>query len=289
MLAQIKNCTEVIHIKLRGCEDWDLSKPRSWCESYDGCVKPANDWSSNLNAYICQQLWFTITECKKQKTLRLQGFAEHNPFRPSLSGRDYLTEPRLFLPGGPAANTLTALELDIRGTGFLLCESHFCPIIGKLLSTVQRLKLRLQEICSDVLNPQVDTKLRLNEVLINLSLLHEGPNYKESPNYLEYSKCCYVYDQTASDQERYETFLQLKQDMQAQARVLVGQMENPKIVRILDHGPEESSREVDEGWKMRSLDVLTGRLMELEGDMDWEDDGRILQVDEEKEAKEGDE
>lgn len=66
-----------------------------------------------------------------------------------------------------------------------------------------------------------------------------------------------------------EGFLQLKADMEEQARVLVAQMTAPKIVRILTHALPSI--------EMRAFDVLTGRNLTLNEGAEWDDDGEAIE------------
>ncbi|KAF1835637.1 hypothetical protein BDW02DRAFT_597127 [Decorospora gaudefroyi] len=147
------------------------------------------------------------------------------------------------------------------GEGF-----HVCTSIAALLTTLRRLRLRIRSICADVLKPrQQNTNLRLNEVLINLSLSDESPLATSAAH----ATCC------ASSAGG---FLQLKADMEKKAQDLVAQMAAPRIVRIVTHALPSI--------EMRAFDVLTGRHVRLSGGAEWDDDGEAIEDEAEEEESE---
>jgi hypothetical protein len=163
-----------------------------------------------------------------------------------------------------SASNLTSLELDLCGTRLIPHQSqehgegfHVCTSIAALLTTLRHLRLRMRTTCAEVLKPrQHSTNLRLNEVLINLSLSNESPLTTSAAH----ATCC---------GSSPGAFLQLKADMEKQAQVLVTQMEAPKIVRILTHALP--------GIAMRAFDVLTGRNVTLSEGAEWDDDGGVIE------------
>ncbi|KAF5625039.1 hypothetical protein F52700_9414 [Fusarium sp. NRRL 52700] len=174
----------------------------------------------------------------------------------------------LFPPGGYlslstirallSVENLSVLVLDLSGTrlnsaGQQMGEPHICPFIGALLPTLQTLHLRMRSICPDVLKPQdLDRKLRLSTVAINLSMDSEVPADHSVP-------CAHLAG----------GLIQLKAEIQEHAEVLVTRMESPKTVRILTQTFHET----------RSLDALTGKIMKLEADAAWDEDGEIVHED----------
>ncbi|KAF5689042.1 hypothetical protein FDENT_4544 [Fusarium denticulatum] len=138
-------------------------------------------------------------------------------------------------------------------------EYHICPFIGALLPTLQTLHLRMWRICPDVLKTQdPDKKLRLSTVAINLTLDSDEPSLLPAA----YSEPCAPHA---------GGLIQLKADIQEQAEVLVARMESPKTIRILDQNFPQL--------ETRSLDVLTGKIMKLEDDVAWDEDGQTVQED----------
>ncbi|XDG04573.1 hypothetical protein ABKA04_004188 [Annulohypoxylon sp. FPYF3050] len=112
-------------------------------------------------------------------------------------------------------------------------------------------------ICPDVLRPQHhDTNLRSSEVLINLSLSTKSSMTTSAAH----STRC---GSTGGG------FLQLKADIEDQAKALAARMASPKTIRILTHSFPHT--------EMQSLDVLTGKNMTLADDMEWEDDGKTVE------------
>ena len=103
---------------------------------------------------------------------------------------------------------------------------------------------------------QNDNKLRLNEVIINRSLSNESPLITSATH----ATCC-----NASS----NGLLQLKHDLEEQARVLATQMANPRMVRVLTHTLPTI--------KIKAFDVLTGDNSILEDDAEWDSDGKVIE------------
>ena len=68
-----------------------------------------------------------------------------------------------------------------------------------------------------------------------------------------------------------EGMTQLRTDLQEKAEALAAQMECPKAVIILTHKLAS--------FELHSLDVLTGKSMELDDDAPWGGDGKVLAED----------
>ncbi|KAI1459773.1 hypothetical protein F4805DRAFT_53118 [Annulohypoxylon moriforme] len=271
-LPLLKDSVEILDLDLKGFEDWgsiSLSRRDSrdinvldaspW-HGPPGCaVRTA--WTTQLNNDLLYLA--TITkQSRKLRTLRIRATSELHPQLRLLERRDYLFLPtiRAFL----LASNLTSLELDLCGTQLISHQSqehgegfHVCTTIAALLTKLRRLRLRMRSICADVLKPsQNSTNLRLNEVLINLSLSNESPQITSAAH----ATCC---DSSIGG------LFQLKADMEKQAQVLVGQMAAPKIVRILTHALPSL--------EMRAFDVLTGRNVKLSEGAEWDDDGETIE------------
>ncbi|KAK3063860.1 hypothetical protein LTS18_012179 [Coniosporium uncinatum] len=169
-----------------------------------------------------------------------------------------------------SAENLTVLELDLCGTRLTLQQDHgdddhICGNIAALLPTLRRLSLPLRNICPDVLKCQpYAASLRLSEVLVNLSLSRESPLTTSAAHS---TRCG----------STGEGLLELEADIQDQAKALAAQMTSPKIVRILTHTLPKI--------EMRSLDVLTGKLMDLTDEMAWDDDGKTVEEDSDPEPE----
>jgi hypothetical protein len=278
-LPPIKDSVEILTLDLKGFEDWD-SLPLSqhdWRSENDqfesiwnGCqgyvVRTA--WPLDLNIDLLY-LATVIKQSRKLRILRIRATSGLHPRLRLLGPRDYLflTTICAFL----STENLTSLELDLSGTWLVPYQrqehsegSHVCTSIAALLTTLRRLRLRMRSICTDVLIPlKHSTNLRLNEMLINLSLFNE-PSLTTATTH---TICC-------SSSTR--GFLQLKADMEKQARVLVTQMAAPRMVRILTH--------VLPNIKTLAYDVLTGKSVQLSEGAEWDDSGEVIeeQVSDEK-------
>jgi hypothetical protein len=271
-LSLVKDSVETLNLDLEGFEDWDsipLSRHDSqavnvlnvstWNGAHGRAVRAA--WTTELNNNLLY-LATIIKQSRKLRILRIQATIELHPLLRLLERRDYLFQStiRAFL----SASNSTSLELDLCGTRLIPHQSqehgegfHVCTSIAALLTTLRRLRLRMRSICADVLKPlQHSANLRLNEVLINLSLSNESPLTTSAVH----ATCC---------GSSPGGFLQLKADMEKQAQVLVAQMAAPKIVRILTHALPSI--------EMRAFDVLTGRNFTLSEGAEWDDDGEAIE------------
>lgn len=118
----------------------------------------------------------------------------------------------------------------------------------------------MRSICAEALKPrQHSTHLRLSEVLVNLSLSNESPLTTSATH------------ATRCGSAAPGGFLQLKADMEEQARVLAAQMAAPEIVRVLTHALPSM--------EMRAFDVLTGGNVRLSEGAGWDDDGEPVEDD----------
>lgn len=271
-LPLVKDSVETLDLDLKGFEDCGsilLSRHDSqavnaqnvstWDGAHGRAVRAA--WTTELNEDLLY-LATIIKQSRKLRILRMQATSELHPLLHFLEHRDYLflSTIRAFL----LASNLTSLNLDLCGTRLIPYQSqehsegsHFCTSIAALLTTLLRLRLRMRSICADVLKPrQHGTNLRLNDMLINLSLSNESPLTTSAAH----ATCC-----GSSPGE----FLQLKADMEKQAQDLVAQMAAPKIVRILTHALSSIG--------MRAFDVLTGRNVKLSEGAEWDDDGEAIE------------
>jgi hypothetical protein len=271
-LPLVKDSVETLDLDLKGFEDWDsipLSRHDSravnvlnvstWNGAHGRAVRAS--WTTELNNDLLY-LATIIKQSRKLRILRIQATSELHPLLHLLERRDYLflSTIRVFL----SASNLTSLELDLCGTQLIPHQSqehsegfHVCTSIAALLTTLRRLRLRMRSICANVLKTrQHSTNLRLNEMLINLSLSNKSPLTTSAAH----ATCC---------GSSTGGFLQLKADMEKQAQVLVAQMAAPTIVRILTH--------VLPSIEMRAFDVLTSRNVTLSEGAEWDDDGEAIE------------
>ncbi len=264
---------EILDLSLKGFEEWKstpLSRPNSqtvndldvwdWDHGHGRELRMA--WTTELDTDLLH-IAAIIQQSQKLRTLRIQATSELHPLLTHLlDRRDYLFQStiRALL----SASNLTSLELDLCGTRFIpqqsqehVEESHICTTIAALLTTLRCLRLRMRSLCPDILQPgQHSVNLRLNEVLINLSLNNESPLIISAAHA---TRC-------GSSSQR--GFLRLKANMKKQSQLLVAQMAAPKIVRILTYAPNR---------EMKAFDVLTGRNVTLNEGADWDDDGETIE------------
>ncbi|USP80490.1 hypothetical protein yc1106_07764 [Curvularia clavata] len=264
-LARIQKNAVRMELEFQGFEDWDSFHASSydlpevsWHVTYGRVERLA--WTPEFNNDLLR-LAKTVKKSQKLRCLRIQAITELHENTLLEERRHYLFTwaIRPFL----SKNALTTLDLDLVGTELVQGgkdgqEFHACVSIAALLTTLLRLRLRMRRICANVLNTGgPDKKLRLNEVIINLSLANESPLVSS----FSHAKCC----NTSSS-----GLPQLQHALEEQAGVLVTQMENPMMVRIL-------RQEGRMGRKMQAFDVLTGKTIVFEDGTEWDGEGKIIE------------
>jgi hypothetical protein len=275
-LSLVKDSVETLDLDLKGFENWDspplpyhdaqavrLLDASTWNDSRGYAERTA--WTTELNNHLLH-LAAIIKPSRKLRTLSIQATVELHPLLPLLTRRDYLNSSTVCTL--LSVGNLTSLELDLWVTQLITPHqseehgerSHVCTSIAALLTTLRRLRLHMRSICADVLKPrQHSTSLRLDEVLINLSLFSESPLTTSATH----AACCISSPGSALG------FLQLEADMEEQAQVLVTQMAAQKVVRVLTHRLSD--------FKMRAFEVLTGRNVMLNEGAEWDDDGEAVE------------
>jgi len=259
----IKKSVRVLHLRLPGFEDWDgdlhatdAASPMS--RRSTSLLQLREMWSEELKGDL-HELATTIRQSPRLRVLRIHATTEMHP-RYNLPHREYLA--RSALCDLLFVSNLTVLDLDLcgspsrsRGDQELGQEFHICSSIAKHLTTLQRLRLRMRRLCPDALKPQENSSnLRLNEVLVNLSLAGVSRGIIACTRAVH----CSLMGGLVSTLEK-------------QAKLLVAQMEAPSIVRILTH--------TRPSLKMHALDILTGRTLVLDEGADWDDDGEAMKDD----------
>jgi hypothetical protein len=161
------------------------------------------------------------------------------------------------IQGFLSAQNLAVLDIDPCGKSLVPPPEggeHICHSIGSLLATLTHLRLRMRTICVDALTPPKHAmNMRLTEVIVNLSLYDET---------LVPSPATHATPCTGGGK------LKLKNDMEGRAKDILKSMSSPKTVRVLTHTLPKL--------RIRSLDVLTDKYMELEEGAAWDDDGRTI-------------
>ncbi|KAK2743530.1 hypothetical protein FQN57_004827 [Myotisia sp. PD_48] len=137
-------------------------------------------------------------------------------------------------------DTLTVLELETCGTSVVRRKNspkvHLCSQIAVILPSLYRLRLRLHEICCEVLRAPKQP-IHLKDVVINLD------TYKSHSEPITRSREC-------GNDRGIDS---LNADLQKQATLLVAQMSQPKIVRVFCYSMNRH--------KHRYFDALTGKQM----------------------------
>ncbi|KAI0377331.1 hypothetical protein F5Y04DRAFT_291833 [Hypomontagnella monticulosa] len=244
--SSLKDSLEILEFELKG-----------YASNEDETKIPLRTWREILNSDLVQ-LATTAQQSRKLRTLRIR--AQNYPYAEIFPGpKNYisLSVMQQFL----SLENLTFLKLDL-STGFLHPSGeqvegcHICRSIAALLPTLRTLHIRMQSICPNALKPKGrGDSLHLGVLVVNLSLLRHLPGITSAAH----SKRC---DALAGG------LLPLKADMKKQAERIATRMASPKIIRIITHTLPQ--------FEIQSLDVLTGKTMVLDEDMEWDEDGETV-------------
>ncbi|KAF2746960.1 hypothetical protein M011DRAFT_72326 [Sporormia fimetaria CBS 119925] len=227
-LARLRGTGKTLDLNLTG---YDHRHPHSYGREVRAACRA---WTLQLNEYL-RHFAAGIRESRNLRVLRIQATSKVDPMHPRLGGRpyglDYLVPStvRAFL----LIENLTSLELDLCGSRFVPgpgrtngtnVSCHICTDIAALLTTLRRLRLRMRTICADFLKPPPvhNAKLRLNEVIINLSLY-------EALSRATAQHAVWCRDSSTPEWNGFEG------GMEAQARILAARMATPREVRIIRH------------------------------------------------------
>ncbi|KAK2781717.1 hypothetical protein FQN52_001392 [Onygenales sp. PD_12] len=209
-------------------------------------------WTFFLNSYILELVTTLLRDCGALDTISLSALCEQEHFL-TYGQRAYLHG--WSLAGLLSLKSITVLELDTYGSPALSYDGpHICACIGAMIPQLRRLRVRMCEICPDVLRPGENSTdpLFLEEAIVNLSL----PNMSRNTSPARYAKRC---DSSVGQ------FGRLGLDIEEQAALLIQQMSCPRRVRILTHSFPSL--------KILSFDALTGKRMILDDDVSWGADG----------------
>ncbi|EEP77850.1 predicted protein [Uncinocarpus reesii 1704] len=260
-LPFIKDSVIALDLELKGFEDWGLTsdKPEAtWNSAQGHAIRDA--WTSGVLNDDISHLVRITKQSRKLRHLRIHATSEAHPEFYLQDRRDYLFTSTI--RGFLSLSNLASLQLDLCGTRPMPSRTgerfHICTDIAALLPTLQRLRLRMREICPNALKlEQPSTDLRLDEVLVNLSLSHDSPRITSATHAARCGSSPGV------------GFLQLKADMQQQAKELVAQMASPKRVRVLTHARLNI--------ELEAFDVLTGKNLALGECADWDAAGEVIE------------
>ncbi|KAK2761490.1 hypothetical protein FQN53_007690 [Emmonsiellopsis sp. PD_33] len=209
-------------------------------------------WAYFLNIKILE-LATLLRDCGALDTISIFALGEQVRYPPiERSGYLYGRSLASLL----SLKSITVLELDTYGSPDLSYDGcHVCACIGAMIPQLRRLRVRMCEICPDVLRPGENSTtgpLFLEEAIVNLSL----PNMSRNTSPARYAKRC---DSSVGQ------FGRLRLDIEEQAALLIQQMACPRRVRILTHSFPSL--------KILSFDALTGKRMILDDDVSWGADG----------------
>ncbi|KAF2231540.1 hypothetical protein EV356DRAFT_579082 [Viridothelium virens] len=189
-----------------------------------------------------------VGSSKHSISLHVKAWSVLAGFRHSESfARDYLcgsTLRDLLL-----ANVLSELVLDTGGIRLLPRDAtesdfHFCTFISAQLANLRRLTLRMRRICPVALTPpSSDMALDLRHVIVNLSLFDEVV-----------FETCAAYSTRCGMVRKGD--LELKTEIEEQAKALATQMIHPETVMIMTH--------TSPGVTSQSFDILKNKRTELD-------------------------
>ncbi|KAK5998447.1 hypothetical protein PT974_00826 [Cladobotryum mycophilum] len=263
MVPSMRDHVRSVSIGFDGLDGWRLHPLRPGTPAATSApalsLYLVDEWTNELNS-ILAAFANILGQFKKLESLRLEARKERHGPLAKLWRRDYLMAAPMasFL----SVRDLTCLEIDAVGTHVLDRSEgssgiHLCSDVNAMLPTLRRLRIRMKDICTQVISiPEDSPPLPLEDLIINLSLIEPA-----SPDTtFHYPKWCNPLPGSS--------FRQFKADMESRARELVPALKNPRIVRIVSHTVP--------GRAIHSFDALTGRRMLLKSDEPWDADGEDL-------------
>ncbi|VBB79672.1 Putative protein of unknown function [Podospora comata] len=204
-----------------------------------------------------------IKQSRKLRTLRIKAIKPSNPV---FEIRETYLFPSTLRALLLSTSNLTALELDLYGTRpepeghpHHGDDGHVCPMIGALLPTLQRLRLRVRTICADALRPPRDFPgpLPLRVLLVDFVLTEELANEKS-----RFTARC-------GGPGRFVRLAQVVRGaVLNRARALLPHTSAPKMVRILTG--------TFSGDEIQGIDVLTGKNIKVKKGAEWDDDSEVM-------------
>ncbi|KAG6314474.1 hypothetical protein E4U22_008727 [Claviceps purpurea] len=263
LLHTIRKNVRTAKLVLNGFEDWHSILSASNAEgSTEIDLQAVDIWTSEVNGHVAA-LAGILQHCTGLRLLKVEARPETHPLQLNLQRRDYLAASPL--ASLSSLSQLTCLEIDTAGTRLTdetdTPKVHLCSKIRTMLPSLRRLRCRMSNICPTIFDVSAGgLPLHLEEFIINLSL---SDIRGLDTSYRHSSRC---------EALPGDSFPRLKAEMESCARKLVLLMETPRIVRVLSH--------TFPGMKLRSLDVLTGRRMELKPTARWDADEKEAVLDE---------
>lgn len=223
-----------------------------------------DEWIAQLNSNVAK-LGPVLQLCRGLRSLAVA-------VGPGTHGRHW--PPDGYLDQRPLAGLLALQHLphltclDFRVAG---CPStsaaadarvHFCSSINALLPTLRRLRCQIQHVCERLLDPPAspDTPLRLEEVIINLSL----SGLSDMVTSYRHALDC----RAARGEPGGLSLSELQELVETQAVTLSGQLRSPRMVRVITHRPPSL--------RLCTFDALTGKRMVLDEGAEWDASGEVV-------------
>ena len=178
---------------------------------------------------------------------------------------------------------LTSLELNLQRTPSTEAfddweEIHLCPLLQRLLGSLERLLLRIPSMCPAAFDSPIrGRRLPMKELLVNVSI-----NTCMRRTLLSDYSTVSEMGKTGSRRcdRKFKRPDKLTPVIERQVASLVSQMHKPKTVRILSCAYPSM--------ETVALDVLTQRRMALSEEADWNAEGKLLQEDDGSQSVDGD-
>ncbi|KAG6135237.1 hypothetical protein E4U38_001972 [Claviceps purpurea] len=263
LLHLIRKNVRTVKLVLNGFEEWHfILSASNAAGSTDIDLHAVDIWTSKVNGHVAALVGI-LRHCTGLRLLKVEARPETHPLQLNLQRRDYLAASPL--ASLVSISQLTCLEIDTAGTRLMdetdAPKVHLCGKIRTMLPTLRRLRCRMSSICPTIFDVSAGClPLALEDVIVNLSL----SDIRGSDTSYRYPSRCEALPGG--------NFTRLKEDIKSCARKLVPLMKNPRIVRVLSH--------TFPGMKLHSLDVLTGRRMEIKPNAPWDADEKEAVLDE---------
>ncbi|KAI9676997.1 MAG: hypothetical protein M1817_006836 [Caeruleum heppii] len=270
--------TRHLSVQLVGYEDWECLNRRARKKNAKGetIVRPPvlPGWTADLNLAI-----ISLGELMPsfQRLTHLTFRARNEVHIAPAAHRDYLWDVSIasLLARAPMYG-LTVLDLDTSGSHFESPNGsgeaegiHVCPLLKRHFSTLRKLRLRMREICPEVVEICLDAQaspLRLEQLIINLSLQEE----RDGTVHVTHARRC---------GGQFHPFLRpaaagLLEDMVDAVREARKGMPELKMARIVSHR--------DSDLETMAVDCLTGQRLLLSDGAEWDDEGMAYNSDDDR-------
>ncbi|KAG6019184.1 hypothetical protein E4U19_007432 [Claviceps sp. Clav32 group G5] len=241
LLHSIRKNVRTVKLVLNGFEDWhSILSASNAAGSTEIDLQVVDTWTSKVNGHVAA-LAGILQHCTGLRLLKVEARPETHPLQLNLQRRDYLAPSPL--ASLSSLSQLTCLEIDTAGTR--LMDDNDAPKVH-LCSKIRTMLPTLRRL-----------RCRMNSICPTIFDVSAGSLPLALEDFIALPG---------------DNFPRLKTDMESCVRKLVPLMKNPRIVRVLSH--------TFPGMKLHSLDVLTGRRMEIEPNAPWDADEEETVLDE---------